>query len=253
MKDLLRISNHRGLWLKVLGEVGRHQIWFLRSKETLNSGNRKLLIAAGFHGEERAGPLAILKWLEECDGKIFEKMDLSFLPVTNPIGFNRGIRYNTWNEKTNGGFYHTKRNKDKPSHEGEILIRNIDLLKESAADGFLSLHEDTTSDEFYIYIYSHRKSWRALAEEMRNEEAKFFNQPLDGVHVNEEGDPHVLAHDGLVHNLHDGSFEDWLMHLGVPYAVVTDTPGKTRIISKRVEAGVALINKFIELRAHGRK
>jgi len=247
MKQLLRVVNHKELWLKVLGEVNNHQIWLVRCRETSEHKDPKFLITAGFHGEEKAGPLAILRWLEECDGKIFEKVDISFIPVVNPIGFNRGIRYNTWGERTNCGFCHTRRSKDKPSHEGEILIRNIDLLRKLASDGFLSLHEDITTDKFYIYIYTFRKSWEVFAGGMRSEEAKFFKQALDGEKVNEEGDPDAVVHKGVVYNLHDGSFEDWMLHLKVPYSVVTETPGKKRI-SKRVEAGVALINKFISLR-----
>ena len=248
MKQLFHLANHKGLWLKVLGEVGSYQIWLVRSRESSEHKNPRMLITAGFHGEEKAGPLAILKWLEECDGKVFERVDLSFIPVVNPTGFNRGMRKNIWSERTNCGFCHWIKSEDTRSHEGEILLGNIALLRSLAADGFLSLHEDVTTDRFYIYIYSFRKDWKEFGEGLRRVESKWFRQMPDGEEVNEEGDPKAVVQGGLVYNLHDGSFEDLMLHLKVPYSAVTETPGKARI-SRRIQAGVELINKFIELRS----
>jgi hypothetical protein len=242
MKDFLHIVERKSLWLKVLGEINNHQIWLLRTRETNEHTDANILIASGFHGEEKAGPLGVLKWLEDCDTEIFKKVDLTFLPVVNPIGFNRGIRYNTWGEKNNCGFCHKI---DKPSKEGKILLKNIKDLTRFAKDGFLSLHEDVTEKNFYVYSYEDVNEPSRMAYELRDLEAKFFKPIKDGVKVNEETDPDAYAKDGIVHKLCDGSFEDSLMHKGIR-AMVTETPGKCRI-SRRIEATKAIIDKFIEL------
>lgn len=246
MKRLFHITSQKFFLLRILGEINNHQIWLLRTRENTEHQDPKLLICSGFHGEEKAGPLAILKWLEECRDSILEKVDLSFIPIVNPTGFNRGIRYNSWGEKTNCGFCYDSKNRDKPSKEGQILINNIELLKNLAKDGFLSLHEDIISREFYIYGFSKSGKPNSLIYKIRDKEMEFFKPISNNVKINEEGDTETYAKDGIVMNLHDGSFEDWLFHLGVPVSIVTETPGKARI-SKRIECGVALINEFIEL------
>jgi hypothetical protein len=243
MQQLLRVSNHKAFWLRVLGEVGNQQIWLLRTRQTHNHSDPKLLIAAGFHGEEKAGPWGILKWLEGCDEEILKRADLSFLPVVNPTGFNRGIRKNIWGERTNCGFCHKI---DTPSKEGEILIKNIKFLTSLAKDGFLSLHEDILEHCFYIYSFEKSSEPGPFTYAIRDLEAKFFKQMKNDTPVNEESDPEALVKDGIVWKLCDGSFEDYLFHRGVLRTIVTETPGKCRI-SRRVDATKAIIDEFIKL------
>jgi len=238
---LFDVICEKNLFLTILGKVGKRYIFLIRTSLEVNE-RPNLLIAAGFHGEEKAGPLGILAWLESCDSKIFKEVNLFFLPVVNPIGFNRGIRYNTWGEKSNQGFCHKI---DEPSREGRVLLKNIKLLTGSAKDGFLSLHEDILEKNFYVYSYEDVEEPSRMAYELRNLEAKFFKQIDDGVKVNEVCDPDAYAKDGIIHKLCDGSFEDCLMHKGIR-SMVTETPGKCRI-SRRIEATKAIIDKFIEV------
>ena len=245
-RGLLRVANHRAFWLRVLGEVNNQQIWLIRTRESHIHKDPKVLIVAGFHGEEKAGPLGILKWLENSDRGIFKKIDLSFIPVVNPTGFNRGVRKNSWGEKTNCGFVHKT---DKLSKEGRILNRNIKFLTELAKDGFLSLHEDEGEKNFYVYSYEDVDKPSEAAYALRNVEAKYFKKLQNGIKVNEEGDPEAAVEDGIIHKLCDGSLEDYFMHKGIR-AFVTETPGKCRI-SRRIEATMAIINKFIDLSLGG--
>jgi hypothetical protein len=212
-----------------------------------NSDRPNLLISGGFHGEEIAGPWAILKFLETAFTDLLDKANLTFLPCVNPIGFNRGTRYARAGERTNAGFCHEEETGDKLSTEGQILMENIDFLIKSASGGFLSLHEDDTVDKFYIYSFEHTLKPGRFTIAMRDEEAKYFEVLPDGIEVNEEGDPESIVEQGIVYRLCDGSFEDMLFHRGVSRTLVIETPAKSIALEKRVEVGVALIMKFINL------
>jgi len=251
VKKMFSISASRRFWLCVLGEVETkgdvHQIWLLRTRNSVDHEDPKMLIVSAFHGEEKAGPYSILKWMKNCDQNILKKVDLSFIPIVNPIGFKRNTRYNTLGEKTNCGFCHPE-NKESPSREGQILINNIDLLRPLAEDGFLSLHEDISAKEFYLYTFDESKKSGEFTIGMRESLQKFFPKALDGVRVIVDTGVGPFVKDGIInhHKLHDGSFEDWLHHLGVPRIVVTETPG-TYQLRRRINAGVYAINKFINL------
>jgi hypothetical protein len=256
MKEVFRISSEKRFFLCILGEVDEQQMWLVRTRQHMEHTDPKMLIVAGFHGEEKAGPFAILKWMKDCDQKILDKADLSFIPIVNPIGFSKNMRYAIPGEKTNCGFCHPER-KLKPSREGQILINNIDLLKPLAEDGFLSLHEDITEKNYYLYTFEKRKTPGPFTMGIKEELGKFFRKALDGEHaeIDASDGSHVgpIFKDGLIFRHCDGSFEDWLFHLGVPRAVVTETPGKYRL-KRRVDAGASIISKFIELNLElGRK
>jgi hypothetical protein len=248
-KQLFTIAADKKLWLRVLGEVGKHQIWLIRTRENVSHGMPRLLIVGGFHGEERGGPLAILKWLSMFDINNL-RADVSFIPIVNPEGFDEGKRYNSKNEKSNCGFCHPESG-DKPSKEGVILMRQMPMLKMLSKDGFMSLHEDVNSKEFYLYTFEHSDEPGKFTEVMKDELKRHFDKALDGEVVsadatNSAKDKKVTAKDGVVFKLCDGSFEDWLFHEGVPRCIVTETPGTDKL-QDRVDAGVALINRFINI------
>lgn len=246
-KKLFSVASRKGLWLRPLGELERGRYIWLVSKRNHNGSKPNLLIASGFHGEEPAGPWAILKWIETCDLKVLNEVNISFLPIVNPTGFNIGQRKNKWGEKINQGFCHPEKN-EPLSREGKILLENSETLCEFARDGFLSLHEDTTTKKFYVY--DHSANAGDFGRFIRDEEDKYFDRLEDGTKVNEEEDEEAFVKDGLIVGLHDGSFDDFLFHKGIPHVIVTETPGKFPL-HRRVKAGLILINKFIDLSLEG--
>ncbi|OGM09190.1 hypothetical protein A2Z67_04590 [Candidatus Woesebacteria bacterium RBG_13_36_22] len=256
MQDIFSISAQKRFFLCALGEVDGRQIWLVRSRSNAEHSDPKMLVVAGFHGEEKAGPYAILKWMKNCDQQTLRKVDLSFIPIVNPIGFAKNMRYAIPGEKTNCGFCHPERG-EVASREGKILITNIDLLKPLAEDGFLSLHEDIRENAFYLYTFEKSKKPGAFTTGIREELGKHFRKALDGVHVEIDASDGSatgpIVKDGVVFRHCDGSFEDWMFHLGVPRAVVTETPGLYRL-KRRIDAGASVIDKFIALNLElGRK
>lgn len=246
---LLAVTAKKRLWITALGTVEKWPIWLVRTSMVYDKKKPHILIAGGFHGEEKAGPMAILRWLETK--VIPTKIDISFLPVVNPVGFHLGQRYNNQKEKSNCGFCHPEIG-DAPSTEGQILIHNEHILKRLARDGFLDLHEDSTETSYYLYSYEHGETPSDFAKSIRDVEGRFFEKyggkvVTDGssVMLNGQTEPARVS-EGIVFNLCDGSYEDFRMHAGVKHSICTETPGKMRI-SKRVNANMAIIDKFIEL------
>lgn len=245
---LLEVTAQKKLWLTVLGKVDQWPIWLVRTSMVYDKKKPHLLIAAGFHGEEKAGPLAIMRWLETK--QIPSKIDISFIPVINPVGFNIGQRYSHTGLKTNAGFCHPEIG-DAPSIEGQILLANEGNLKKLSRNGFLSLHEDITVTEYYCYSYELRDQPSDFAKAIRDVEDRFFTRYGDGNGVITDCSSvlypdRAIVHEGLVHNLCDGSYEDFRMHKGCRHSMATETPGKL-LISKRVSANMAIMDKFIEL------
>jgi len=252
-KSLFEVCAQKDFWLKVLGVVDGYEIWLVRTREIYSFDHKdpRVLIVAGFHGEEVAGPWGILKWLKECDeGQLKTSVDVSVIPIVNPWGFAKGKRYGFSDMKTNHGFCHPEKNgtQTEPSPEGKILIDSMEFLRPLSQDGFLSLHEDKTVKEYYLYTFEHGSKPGKFTKSMKKELSKHFLKSYDGIAYvdSKEKDSGPICKNGLVYRFCDGSFEDWIFHQGVPKVAVTETPGKYRL-TRRINANSKLIDKFIEL------
>lgn len=254
-KDLLQCISSKRLWSTVIGfhelnGVG-YPVYVIKTHIQDNAALPKMLVVAGFHGEEKAGPYAILDWLESCDPEVTRNYDISFLPIVNPVGFKRDQRYGFTGEKTNCGFCHHERG-DTASPEAQVIITNIDMLRGMADNGFLSLHEDIKETRYYVYSFEKgRTAPGAFSVIMRDTLGRFFKTRLDGeiVEVDASGRGPVCK-DGIVYRHCDGSMDDWMFHLGVPRVAVTETPG-TYSLERRIRAHVASINTFIDMIMEG--
>jgi len=253
-KQLFKIVAEKRLWLRILGEVEEEQMWLVRSRENWDHSDPKMLIVSGFHGEEKAGPYSVLKWLSACDPSIFRKVDLSFIPIVNPIGFKKGVRYSIPGEKNNQGFCHPESG-EKRSREGDIIYSNIDLLMPLAKDGYLSLHEDVLVKEYYVYTFEKRRRdifTKSLLKTLSNH----FPKALTGLTTAGMTPEQIAAGNevatkvinGWVNHtkLHDGSLEDFFYHANVPRIAVSETPG-LYTLKRRVNAGHDVIEKFIDV------
>jgi len=230
----------KGYIKRILGEVRGKPILLLTQQEKKPRPN--LLVASGFHGNEQAGPFGILHFLQNNVAKV----NLSFLPLVNPTGFDQNKRDNHAGHNPNRGF-----DKNRPvSDEGNILLKHDVLLKSLARDGFMSLHEDMDKETFHIFVYEHADKPTAFAEQLRACGTKFERAASIGaLDQEEEGGLHnqrvgdVVEETGMVFNDHDGSYEDYLSLSGVPFTACTETGGKIDF-ETRVRANAELIKAF---------
>jgi len=251
--DMERAAASGRFWMTPLGDIDGQMMWLVRSHFGPTTPLVKILVVAGMHGEEKAGPYAILKWLLEDHHELLQNIEMSFIPIINPIGFAKGTRYGT-KTPNNCGFCHPE-SKETLAPEGEILYRNVDLLRPLAEHGFLSLHEDIDCDSYYVYDYCKGDKPTSTSKAILTELGKHFPKMLTDASVLidtawAEIGPKVI--NGVVWHYCDGSFEDWMYHLGVPKVIVAETPG-TYKLSRRIDAHVGVIDKFIKVCLKGKK
>ena len=138
-KALKKVCKATNVKAVPIGAIGRYK--FLKM-EINPEAERTVLITAGIHGDEPAGPYGILKWLMESSCP--EDIRIICLPLTNPTGFDDHDRHNANGRDLNRGF----NKKMKPSKELEYIQ---EAINGESISMLLSLHEDRGHGGVYLY------------------------------------------------------------------------------------------------------
>lgn len=230
-----KLAAGRGLVYQELGMIDSYPVMLLTPPTT--SAAKKILVAAGFHGNEYAGVWGLVNYLQY--GSRLE--NISFLPLMSPIALKENRRYGKDNKISNQGFCHPEMNL-APSAEGKILISHGELLLSLGKDGFISLHEAPEKNMFYVYAFEKGDRPSAIARELLRVGAKEFGAAADGTTMQYGG----TAKDGIIFNFHDSSFEDFMFENGVPHSIVTETP-TSGSLEKRIKTVAEIVDTFIRL------
>ncbi len=100
-----------------------------------------IYLSAGIHGDEPAGPMAMLELLEE--GFFDDRASWTLCPLLNPSGLEMATRENADGLDLNRDYFERG--------SAEISAHALWLEGQKAPDLFLSLHEDWESTGFYLY------------------------------------------------------------------------------------------------------
>lgn len=234
--DLL--ANRRGIRTSALGEVLGHPLWMGQRPAAQNHAPH-VMITAGFHGEEPAGPWGVLALLQDAPDALLDQVHLSVLPLVNCTGFAAGLRLNVRGENPNRGFG-AHAGTDRLSAEGALLQQHDKLLLPAARDGLYCGHEDLEESHTYLYTFEPNQAPGPFSQGLIETAGQWFTVAPDG---DIEGD---TVRGGLVHNKYDGSFESWCSEQGTRFAVCAETPC-TQAFDRRVQAQAALMAHFIQL------
>ncbi|MFO1475872.1 MAG: M14 family metallocarboxypeptidase [Verrucomicrobiota bacterium] len=126
---------------------GRQDTWELpalhRRTESNSPGSapRRIYISAGIHGDEPAGPLAVLRLLLENQWP--DAAEIWICPCLNPAGFRLNRREGSQGVDLNRDYL-------RPA-TAEIAAHSEWLLRQPRFDFSLCLHEDWESNGFYVY------------------------------------------------------------------------------------------------------
>lgn len=101
----------------------------------------RVYLSSGIHGDEPAGPLALLELMRE--GFFTADVDWSICPALNPTGLAAGCRDNADGVDLNRD-YRLQQSLEATAHAAW-------LASGPAPEMFLSLHEDWESNGFYLY------------------------------------------------------------------------------------------------------
>ena len=113
-----------------------------------------LYLSSGIHGDEPAGPLALLQMLQE---NRWPDLNLWLVPCVNPMGFRRNTRENADGVDLNRDYRHRT--------AAEVKAHVVWLQRQPRFDLTLILHEDWESNGFYVYELNPNKK-RSLAEDI---------------------------------------------------------------------------------------
>lgn len=229
LKKLKSVCDKRKIPLVEIGQANQLPIY----KITLNPLAQKTVVfSAGIHGDEIAGPWAIIAFLKQFNFKKYSGIKVILFPVANPTAFNQKQRLNYLNKNLNSLFC-----RKRLSSENKVLL---DALKHERILFFHALHEDLDATSFYLYNFERKpepiyRGIIALAKKHFpiNNAALIYNDP---------------AVKGLIINRADGSFEDRMFRDGVPYSMCTETPGQ-RPLGKRVVLNAKLMYKVMDYAA----
>lgn len=108
---------------------------------TRGQGGRHIYLSAGIHGDEPAGPLALLRMMEK--GDFGQDIRWSICPALNPTGLAAGTRDNASGIDLNRD-YLKRGTPEVEAHAAWLETRDAPEL-------FLSLHEDWETSGFYFY------------------------------------------------------------------------------------------------------
>jgi hypothetical protein len=232
------LAKQRGITTSTLGEVLGHPLW-MGHRPAAQADAPRVMITAGFHGEEPAGPWGVLALLQDAPDALLDRVHLSLLPLVNCTGFAKGLRLNARGENPNRGFGAHAGN-DHLSAEGALLVQHASQLLPAARDGLYCGHEHLEESHTYLYTFEPHRPPGPFSHGLIATAGQWFPVAPDG---DLEGDTVV---GGLVHNKYDGSFESWFSEQGTSVAVCAETPGM-QPFDQRVQAQAALMAKFVQL------
>lgn len=219
-EDVINAAKGRANLMQI-GVEGGDQIF----KLVINpEAKRTVCFIAGIHGDEVAGPLGVLSFLES-NFHVPANKRVIIIPLANPKGFEAGKRENADDVDINRHFL-------KRELKGECKFI-WDALKNEDIDLVHTLHEDPELKTFYLYYTHHLE----LAEDLRELATKYFDifakdkkLPLESVR---QSDKVINGMIPLPHIVR-GTLEDkCLIEKAIPY-IITESPGKVDL-KKRIE------------------
>ena len=180
------------------------------------------LITSGVQGDEPAGPIALLKWVQSNKSP----SNIIFIPILSQESYVNKTHFD------NSGLNVNHKIPYDPSYEIKELINPL-LIKKMSSGGFLSCQEDPNRDASYI-----------MAWKNNNELIKSFLEILeDNFKIRVDSDNGVRTSD-VIEEL--DTLGNYCAKLGAPFSITTETPVINTSINKRVDAQVLMITKFVE-------
>jgi len=219
-------AQQTGFMETILAETpdGPVSVWTRGDNKT-----RKVYISAGIHGDEPAGPLALLEMMSS--DFFTEDTDWAICPALNPTGLAKQQRENANGCDLNRDYWH---------HSSAETKAHIDWLKSSSSpDLFLSLHEDWESEGFYFYEIN-------LGED-QPERAKAILESVQPIFLPEAGkliDGHIPRSPGWIYHEAEPDLPDgwpeaiYLAKQGCPLSFTFETPSSKKL-TDRIKAHIA--------------
>jgi hypothetical protein len=184
---------------------------------------KAIWIISGIHGEEPAGPNAIIENIDFL-GKLGKEIPIVLFPLCNPLGYSKSWRYpfqKKWAENlpniSVGDSEHylldlknplQPRTANPSCMESQLFIKEIiNLSKEYPIKICLDLHEDNMAKEGYIYAYGKNKE---LKERLKKLLIKTLEKNKIKIKINGKTRFNENIRNGVIETINDGSIDELL-------------------------------------------
>ena len=197
---------------------------------------RTVYLSSGMHGDEPAGPLALLELVNS--GLLAEACSWRICPILNPTGLERGQREN---------YQGIDLNRDYLKRESREIASHVKWLEGKSMDFAISLHEDWESTGFYFYEINqvedrpqrYQRMVEAITPVMQMESEKV----IDAHNVRDLG--------WIYHGCEPDEPKNWpeaiyLAKLGCALSFTFETPSSVELES-RVEAHKVAVRSALRL------
>ena len=191
----------------------------------------RVYLSAGIHGDEPAGPLALLGLLRE--GFFTPSVHWLLCPALNPSGLAAFTRENSAGIDLNRDYW--------LRDTAEVVAHSLWLDAQCAPDLFISLHEDWETTGFYFYEINLREDQPQRAYRILESVSPWF-PPEPGPEI----DGHESREPGWIYHAAEPDLpEGWpeaiyLAKLGCPLSFTFETPSHAAL-DQRVAAHMAAV------------
>lgn len=234
--------------------------------ETKHNEKKQVLITAGFHGDEIAGPLTILYELKNIvNHAAANDVGLIIYPLVNPSGFEKRTRFNLNGQKPNNDFlrYNVDNNwikdiedskKDYEWRWSSDILKSIPLEAKILQDefkkldfdklkGFIDLHQDDFGNYTgtYAYIYDDNQIYAPIMEKISQ-----IMPVVKNIDIGAGFNTTVYSNEYGILFRHDGSIHDMFFRMNVPYSVTVETTTNTSI-ADAIKVNLTWIEEIIAL------
>lgn len=199
---------------------------------------RRIYLSAGIHGDEPAGPLALLDLMRS--GDFSQENDWVICPALNPTGLAAGTRENADRIDLNRD-YRSMRSHEVSAHVAWLSAQDVPSL-------FLSLHEDWETTGFYFYEINPGEDEPQVARGILDAVKPWFL-----AESGPEIDGHATRDAGWIFHQAEADEPDgwpeaiYLAKLGCPRSFTFETPSHAELVL-RVAAQCAAIKAVCEWR-----
>ena len=231
LREFRAEAEERGFKCETLDETSAGPVLGFTSSCTA----RPAYLSAGIHGDEPAGPLAVLRLLR---GGCFDGSARAWTicPALNPTGLTAGTRENSDGKDLN---------RDYLSLETSEVQAHVRWLKSlPTPELFISLHEDWESTGFYFYEINTGPDLPERAKSILNAAGRWLPSEKAAVI-----DDHAVRSSGWIYHEAEADFPDhwpeaiYLAKSGCPLSFTFETPSSADL-EKRILAHMAAVEEI---------
>jgi protein MpaA len=140
--DLRKAASAAGFAVHTYGQIDEWPLYAFTRRGTDRIAPHPIYLSSGIHGDEPAGPFALLQLLQS--DALPPEHDLFLCPVMNPSGLAAGTRENATHIDLNRDY--TNFSSIETTTHRDWCLQHIEAL-----DLALHLHEDWEAQGFYLY------------------------------------------------------------------------------------------------------